>query len=653
MKNELKRHVYLKMKDREEARRLFLESVDLKTRLKRETIRVEEALGRVSAGPVLALDSSPRHHLAAMDGIALLAERTFGARPGREVVLVQGVDYHLVNTGHVLPPETNAVVMVEKVVLSEEGPDDQGRERICLEEPAFPWQHVRKLGEDLVATELIIPAGTRIGPYELGALVAGGVYELEVTARPRVALVPTGTEVVDLDRARQGRLEPGRVVEFNSLILAGMVEELGGEPVRYPPLADDYDSLKEFLGRIVEEGFDLVIINAGSSSGTSDYTAHVVQDLGEVLVHGVTIMPGKPTVLGRIGQTPIMGNPGYPVSAVISFEEFAAPLLAGMLGRPLWPRPRVEASPVAALPSKLGQEEYIRVKLGRVGDRTVAVPLHRGAGSITSLTRADGVVRVPKLTEGLEAGKPAATELLKPLEEIEGTIVAIGSHDNTLDLLADLLRRHDARFYLTSGNVGSLGGLKALAGAQAHLAGSHLLDPETGLYNVPAIQRLLKGLPLKVVRLVLREQGLILPTGNPRGVRDLKDLAEKGLSFINRQAGSGTRILLDHHLAQAGLTADSIKGYDQEEYTHMAVAAAVLSGRAEAGLGILAAARALGLDFIPLVREDYQLIIPLEHYETSKIQALLRVIGSPGFRAAVEFLGGYSLEGSGEVVYEQ
>jgi len=653
MKQELKRHVYLKMKDREEARRLFLEAFDLKGRLGRETVRVEEALGRVSAGPVLALDSSPRHHLAAMDGVALMAEKTFGARPGRPVQLVRGVDYRLVNTGHVLPPETNAVVMVEKVIISEEGPDSQGRERISLEEPAFPWQHVRKLGEDLVATELIIPAGTRIGPYELGALVAGGVYELEVMARPKVAIIPTGTEVIDLDQARQGPVEPGQVVEFNSLILAGMVEQLGGEPVRHPPLPDDFSSLKELLSRVVEEGCDLVIVNAGSSSGTTDYTAHAVKELGEVLVHGVTIMPGKPTVLGRIGRTPIMGNPGYPVSAVISFEEFAAPLLAGMLGTPLWSRPKVEARPVAALPSKLGQEEYIRVKLGRVGDQTVAVPLHRGAGSITSLTRADGVVRVPKLTEGLEAGKPVAAELLKPLEEIEGTIVAIGSHDNTLDLLADLLRRHDARFYLTSGNVGSLGGLKALARAQAHLAGSHLLDPETGLYNVPQIKRLLQGLPLKVVRLVLREQGLILPAGNPKGLKGLVDLAEKGLVFINRQAGSGTRILLDHYLAQAGLEADRIRGYEQEEYTHMAVAAAVLSGRADAGLGILAAARALGLEFIPLVQEDYQLVIPAEHYQTPKIQALLEVIGSPGFRAAVESLGGYSLEGSGKVVYEQ
>ena len=653
MTDQKKRRVYLKMMDLEEARKVFLGAFDLTGRLGEETVKVEDSLDRFTAGPVFALDSSPRSHLAAMDGIALKAEITFGARPDRPITLTQGVDYQAVNTGHILPPEADAVVMVEHAIPSPDGPDPEGRERIYLEKPAFPWQHVRKVGEDLVATELIVPAGTRIGPYEVGALVAGGVFRVKVRKRPWVAVIPTGSEVVTLDQARSGPVAPGRVVEFNSLILEGLIQQAGGEADRFQPIPDDYETIKETVQQAVDLGYDLVIINAGSSSGTADYTVHVVDELGKVLVHGVTMMPGKPTVLGLINDTPVMGNPGYPVSAVISFEQFAAPLLARMLETPLWPRRKVGVLPVAALPSKLGQEEFIRVKLGRVGRNLMAVPLHRGAGSISSLTRADGVIRVPLLTEGLEAGVETQAELLRPLEELEGNIIAIGSHDNTLDILADLLRGQDPRFFLTSGHVGSMGGLKALAKGQAHLAGSHLLDTETGDYNVSYIKRLLKGVPLKVVRLVLREQGFILKPGNPKKIETIEDLTRQGVRFINRQAGSGTRVLLDHYLAQAKIDPDAIDGYGQDEFTHMTVAVAVLSGRADAGLGILAAARALKLEFVPLVREDYQLVIPLEHFGTPKIQTLLEVIHSAGFKQAIEKMGGYSLEGSGEVVYEQ
>ncbi len=653
MTGQKKRRVYLKMMDLDEARQAFLDAFDLTGRLGKEKIKVEEAYSRFTAGPVFAEESSPRHHLAAMDGIALKAEITFGARPDRPLTLTRGKDYEPVNTGHVLPGEADAVVMVEHTYAAPDGPDHKGRERLYLEGPAFPWQHVRKVGEDLVATELILPAGARIGAYELGALVAGGVYRVQVRKSPRVAVIPTGSEVVTLDQARSGPVAPGRVVEFNSLILEGLIHAAGGQAERFQPVPDEYEAIKETVERAVDRGYDLVIINAGSSSGTADYTVHVVDELGEVLVHGVTMMPGKPTVLGRIKGTPVMGNPGYPVSAVISFEQFASPLLARMLEAPLWPRRRVGVLPVAALPSKLGQEEFIRVKLGRVGENLMAVPLHRGAGSISSLTRADGVVRVPNMTEGLEAGAETEAELLKPLEEIEGNIIAIGSHDNTLDILADLLRRLDPRFYLTSGHVGSLGGLKALARGQAHLAGAHLLDTGTGEYNISYIKRLLKDVPLKVIRLVLREQGFMVRPGNPKKIESIEDLTREGVRFINRQAGSGTRVLLDHYLAGSQVDPDGIDGYDQDEFTHMTVAAAVLSGRADAGLGILAAARALKLDFIPLAREEYQLVIPREHFDAPKIQTLLKAIRSDRFKETIRKMGGYGLESSGEVVYEQ
>ncbi len=651
MASTSQRHIYLKMKDLNEARRLFLGAFDLKDRLAVEEVLVEEALDRVAAAPVWAQESSPRFHLAAMDGIAVEAEKTFGARPDRPIHLVEGLDALAINTGQVLPEGANAVIMIEQVFAA--GRDEEGRGRVFIEQPAFPWQYVRKLGEDLVATELILPAGTIIGPYELGALVAGGVYRVKVKRRPRVALIPTGAEVVTLDQARQRALERGEVAESNTLVLAGLAARAGGEAVRFDPVPDDSRRVKEAISRALDEGFDLIIVNAGSSAGTADYTAAAVAELGEVLVHGVNIMPGKPTVLGRVSDRPVMGNPGYPVSAVISFEEFAAPLLARMLGAPSWGRQKIQVKPVAPLPSKPGLEEFIRVKLGRVGREMVAVPLHRGAGSITSLTRADGVIRVPVLQEGLEADQVVEAELLKPLEEIEGTIVAIGSHDNTLDVLADLLRRHDARLSLSSGNVGSLGGLKALASRQAHLAGSHLLDPKSGQYNLTYLKRLLQGLPLKLVRLVTREQGFIVQPGNPKAITTWSDLAQESIVFINRQAGAGTRVLLDYHLAAAGIEPDQIKGYENEEYTHMTVAAAVLSRRADVGLGILAAARALKLGFVPLTQESYDLVIPTAHFDTPKLQALLAVVRSAAFQETVLAMGGYGLEMSGQVIYEQ
>ncbi len=639
------RHVYLKMKDRDEALQIFLSRFDLPGSLLSQSIPTELALDRITARPVFALASSPPEHCAAMDGFAVVARETYGAHPDRPVRLILGRQAHPVNTGQLLPPATDSVIMIEHVV-------PEGDEAIVIDKPAPPWQHVRKVGEDLVKTELILPSGQMIGPFELGALIAGGVYQVEVKARPRVTIIPTGTELVTLEQARSRAPRPGQIVEFNAQVLAGLVVRAGGRPAIQAPLPDDYEAIAGALDRAVSGEADVVIINAGASAGSRDYTAAAVAALGRVLVHGVAVMPGKPTVLGEIKGKPVIGLPGYPVSAVVAFESFVQPLLAGMLGVAPPVRPVIPAVPVQPLPSKLGLEELIRVNLGRVGDRVVAVPLKRGAGTITSLTRADGIVRVPLLSEGLEADGPVPAELLRRPEDIEGTIVAVGSHDNTLDLLADLLHRTDPRLFLSSGHVGSLGGLMAVKRGQAHLAGTHLLDPETGDYNFSYLERYLAGVPLYLVNLVFREQGLMVLPGNPKGVAGVEDLTREDLTLINRQPGAGTRILLDHCLAQAGLSASSVTGYDQVEYTHMGVAVAVLSGRADVGVGIFAAAQALGLDFIPLVRERYDLVIPAEFWDLPRIRTLLAVIGSDHFQQAVLGLGGYGVEQTGRVLLD-
>jgi putative molybdopterin biosynthesis protein len=640
----MKRRIYLHMKSPDEARELFLSRFDIKNMLAPEEVATVAARTRVTAAPVWARWSSPAAHQAAMDGFAVAAASTYGARPESPRLLALGKEAHPVNTGHLMPMGTDAVIMVENVPDPEADP-------ITVEAPVFPWHNVRRVGEDLVAGEMVIPEGVEITPWAQGAMLAGGVTRVLVRRQPKVIIIPTGSELMPVT-VLGPEPPPNFLVEFNSVILSGLVEETGGMPEVWPITPDDPATLTEVLRRAVAAG-DVVLINAGSSAGSEDYTYQAVAALGEVLVHGVAMMPGKPTLLGVVDGMPVIGNPGYPVSAVLSFEEFAAPLITGMAGRQLVPRPTLTVQPSQNLPSKPGLTEFIRVTLGRVGDRVMATPLPRGAGTITSLVRADGILKIPTLSEGLEEDRPVTAELLVPPEDIEGTLVVLGSHDNTLDLLATLLRRRNPRLRLSSGHVGSLGGLMALRQGRAHLGGSHLYDPETNSYNVPFIQKHLAGMPLKLINLAWRQQGFIVLPDNPHGIGRVADLTRPGVRFINRQRGAGTRLLLDFLLQQEGIEPASIQGYDREEYTHMAVAANVKSGTADVGLGILAAARALGLDFIPLTPERYDLVVPVATFEDQRFQELLEVIRSPEFYTAAEALGGYDLKDCGQILWEQ
>jgi putative molybdopterin biosynthesis protein len=295
-------------------------------------------------------------------------------------------------------------------------------------------------------------------------------------------------------------------------------------------------------------------------------------------------------------------------------------------------------------------EEFVRVKIGRVDQGLVATALPRGAGQITSITEADGIIRIPANSEGVTADGQVTAELLRPVQAIDHTVVVVGSHDNTLDLLADELRAQSSHLSLSSSHVGSMGGLMAVKRGVCHVAGSHLLDENDGSYNVSYIKKFLPDVPVHLVHLVMRDQGLIVPPGNPKGIRGIEDLVREDVCLINRQGGSGTRILLDFRLKQLALEPGRIAGYANEEFTHMAVAAAVLSGAADVGLGIYAAATALGLDFIPVVTEQYDLVIPATCFETAAIQSLLVVINSAAFKKRVSELGGYHVERTGQVL---
>ena len=648
------RNTYLTMKAPEEARELWFSRIAELCPgacTAEEEVPLQNALHRVLSLPVEALRSSPAFHGAAMDGVAVKAENTFTASARRPLSLEIGKDAFWINTGHPLPAGTNAVIKIEDLNI-----EDEGR-FVVTEKAAFPWQHVRKLGEDMVATEIILAPGIEIGAYELGALAAAGVLRPTVFRRPRVAVIPSGSEIVSLDDAKEEDLRAGRVLpEFNSLIFAALVEQAGGVTETRPIVPDDPDAIRAAILAAAESGADLIMMNAGSSAGSHDYTAEVIRSLGELYVHGVAVMPGKPTALGiiRSGErmVPVIGTPGYPVSAIVAVEEFVLPLLALWQKRGLRHKEYLDVVPCNALPSRPGMEERIRVRLGMVGDTCYAVSLPRGAGTVTSLSRADAVIRVPRDCEGLDAGKPVRAELIRSREQVEGALLVIGSHDSTLDVIDSMLRRTHPRFRLTSAHVGSLGGLLALSRGQCHLAGSHLLDEATGEYNRQAIREHLKGTPCLLVHLADREQGFIVLPGNPRNITKFEDLLREDVSFINRQRGSGTRVLLDYELKKRGILPTKVRGYRDEEYTHMNVAAAVLSGRADCALGVRSAAVALGLDFIPVGVEQYDLVAATTWSDDERMQALLEVIRSAEFRETVTAMGGYDTSRSGEILWE-
>jgi len=641
----MKRTIYLKKKTLAEAKEIVSSKMSNLIHLETEAIPVVQALGRVIAEPVFAKISSPPYHCAAMDGIAVKAETTYGATEESPKSLLINKEAFFINTGNPVPQGMDAVIMIEDVHTLDS-------EKVEIREAAYPWQHVRAIGEDVIATEMVIPENHQVTPYDLGALLASGYKEVKVWKKPRVLIVPTGSELRESDQVdfSKSSVVTG-IIESNSYVLSGLILGDGGDPIRHPIVEDDPKKIEEALLSNFKT-VDLILIIAGSSAGSEDYTRSIIEESGEVFVHGISMMPGKPTLIGRFKDRPTIGIPGYPVSAIIAYEELVRPLLYQWLHLMKPERPTIKALPTRKIPSKLGTEEFLRVKLGKVGEKYFATPLPRGSGMITSLTRADGIIRIPAPSEGLNENEATEVELLRPIDEITNTVVMVGSHDLTLDLLANLLGKYYPPVFLSFHSVGSLGGILAIKKGNCHMAGSHLLDPETGEYNFPYIHTYLNGIGVKVIHLVFREQGLIIQRGNPKKIKGLGDLLRKDIAFVNRQKGSGTRILLDHTLKTLSLDSNQIRGYEKEEFTHMAVASTVASGVADAGLGILSAARAMNLDFIPVAKERYDLIIPTIHFGDKKVKKVIETIRSEDFKKMVFQMGGYDVSRTGEELSE-
>ncbi|MGE5576805.1 MAG: molybdopterin biosynthesis protein [Syntrophothermus sp.] len=667
----MERNVYLKQIPWQEALEKLFSALREAGTFKRqvEEISAGEAFGRVTAEPVFARISSPHYYAAAMDGIAVRAADTFGASERNPVVLAAPA----VNTGEPLPSGCDAVVMIEDVQPAADG-------KFELIGAVAPWQNVRPIGEDIVASEMLLPENHQIRPVDVGALLAGGVTRLRVWRRPRVVLMPSGSEIVDvlgrqtdleigrrIDRSSSADttpasttlsdtdpvdpvagLKPGNIIEYNSYIIRGLLAEWGAEAEVAPIVRDDPELVRAAI-RDAATRADIVVINAGSSAGSRDYTAMAVEVLGRLLVHGLAIKPGKPAVVGVVEGKPVLGIPGYPVSAVTVCELLLKPLVAFYTGRRPPERPRVNAHLTKRIVSQPGIEEFVRVRLGKVGDRLLASPLSKGAGIVMSMVRADGLIRVPMASQGIPSGGLAEVELYRSMEEILQTVLLSGSHDPILALLGNAMSKKYPGTSLAVSAVGSLGGLLAINRREAHLAAANLLDEESGEYNLPYVRRYVSG-GSYVVNLAFRRQGLIVRPGNPKGIRDFADLLRPDVAFVNRERGSGTRIWLDIELARRGLAPEQINGYQREEFNHTAVAVAVAGGSADAGLGLYSAARALGMDFVLLGEEEYDLIIPEEFYELELVQKLLATARDADFIALAEALGGYRMSRTGEVI---
>lgn len=594
-----------------------------------ENIPVSEAINRITAEAVIAKISSPHYDACAMDGIALFAALTNGATATTPVYLREDVDFKRVDTGDPLPEGCDAVVMIEDVIECEDGVV----KLVCA---ATPWQNIRQIGEDICTGEMILPSNTRITPASAGAFIAGGVLYVKVKKRPVIGIIPTGDEIITPVENPQ----KGDILEFNSTIFSGIIKNWDCIPKVYPIVKDNLESIKKALLNASSE-CDIVIINAGSSAGREDYSSTAINETGKLIFHGVAIKPGKPAIFGIVNSRPIIGVPGYPVSGIIVMEQIVKPLVELILKTSVEEEHTAVAELTRRVVSSLKYKEYVRVKLGNVNGRLIATPLNRGAGVITSFVKADGIMTLPINSEGIEKGEKVEVTILKSMDEINNSVVIVGSHDPLIDVVSDLMRIYFPSEYISSAHVGSMGGIMAIKRKEAHTAGIHLLDEKTGEYNVKYINQYLKNEKIELIHCVKRIQGFMVQPGNPKKIKDVNDLIQEGIRFVNRQKGSGTRILLDYMLNSKNICKDRIYGYEREEFTHMSVAALVAAGDCDVGLGIYSAAKAYNLGFIPVCTEQYDFIVPESYLKINAVRHFFKILKTDEFKKRLNQMGGY------------
>lgn len=613
----------------EEAKKIIEESCRV-VELKKEEIDTRFSLGRTTYEPHYAKISSPHFTASAMDGIAVNYLDTLEADITKPVFL-ENSKYEVVDTGDLIRDDFDAVIMVEDIEEVDGG--------VIIRKPVVPYQNIRPIGEDIAMGTMILPSKHKIRAIDISSLLAAGINKVSVYERIKVGIIPTGDELVNVWESP----EKGQLIDFNSWTFAAMIEEWGGKPIRYDIIRDSYELIRDSLKRAVDE-CHMVILNAGSAKGREDFTEEVLKSLGEVKFHGVSIKPGRPASFALVNDKPIFGVPGYPVSAFFVMDNLVKDALYTIKNETLRERERVEAYISRKIVSSLKNDEFLRVKLGKVGEKLVASPLGRGAGVTMSLTNADGIVKIDKNHEGIEAGDKVIVEILKNRKNIDKTLVSIGSHDMVMDIISDFMNIEG--YDLSSSHVGSMGGIMALKRNEAHIAPIHLLG-ENGIYNIDYVKKYLGD--YIILKLIKRVQGFMVQKGNPLNIKDFKDLTR--IRYVNRQKGSGTRLLLDYFLEKKEVDKNDINGYTREELTHLTVAAQIAGGSGDCGLGVLSAATCMNLDFIPIANEDYDIVFHKSMLEDERFKCFYKVITSKGFKDKVMSIGGYDLKDTGKIIY--
>jgi putative molybdopterin biosynthesis protein len=600
-----------------------------------EKIKVSEALDRVLARAVFALRSVPHYNSAAVDGIAVRSSDTVQASKHAPKRLDRD-HFAIVNTGQPMPEGFDAVIMIEDVHFLEDG-------SVEIFEPVPSFHNVRTIGEDVVEYDMLFCRYHRLAPQDLSLLLAAGVFEVEVVKKPECVVVPTGDEIVD----PSSELKEGSIPETNSILVKAFLERLGANVKVHDPLGDDPTKLASALQELLPT-HDLVLFIGGSSAGQKDYVYRVLEKHGEVLVHGLSIRPGKPTILAIVEEKPVIGLPGFPASCFTVLERVVKPILQAWYRSSESNEDFLEAEVATRMFSSVGDDEFVRVMLAKVKDRYVCVPLKRGAATMSSLTKMDGTIVVPKGQEVIDEGKKVQVLLTASRKRIDNTVLFVGSNDPLIDRLSDLLIERGLNLSVV--NVGSLGGVRAIAKSYAHLAGVHLFDSESETYNLPFLRKMMKHFVL--VKFVKRLQGLVVQKGNPKSIKSLHDLARKDVKFVNRQKASGTRILLDYYLSKLGIDPRQINGYDKEELTHAAVALKIKRNLADVGLAVSYVAQLMDLDFVPLCWEEYDLLVLPEFLKDERFGIILDVMASSDFKNVVSESSGYDISDLGRVVEE-
>ncbi len=635
---KFKRKIYFKKTDFYEAKNILkkvLKNKNILKNLKTEIVKTEDSIGRITASAVYARISVPPFSSSAMDGIAVKAEDIKFVTPKNPKLLKRGVDFEYVNTGFKLPEKFNAVIMIENVNIVSDN-------EVIVEKSVPFFSNIRAIGEDVREGEMIIPTFTRISPETASLLYSAGVFEVNVLKKPRAIVFPTGSEIVERGR----ELEEGMVYETNSIFIKSYLERFGFSVDVKKPIPDIKDKLEEKINVFVKN-CDVLFILSGTSSGEKDYSPAIIEKVGKIHFHGINYIPGKPFCFGEVEDIPVFCIPGYPGAALGVIKDL---IKDSSYYFTLYDDSKAKISAISAfkIPLKLSMREFLKVRVGKIKGEFYFYPLKRGSSVLKPYIEMDGILETETYEEGINENEVKKINIIKSIERIEKNIIFIGSNDFLIDELRDLLKIKDFEIDLSIIHTGSLGGIFAIREGKTHIAGIHLLDEKTGEYNKSYVKKYIKGKKVVLFKLARRKQGFIVRKGNPKKIKSIEDLTRDDISFINRQRGSGTRILLDYLLKDKNIPYNKINGYDREVFTHLESGIAVKKGEVDCSIAIYPTAKLLELDFVEIGEEDYHLLMDYEFFLSRKFSVIEEILKSEEFKRRAKRLGGYALEETGK-----